>query len=38
MSKKGFLWMDFHFALSYAMEFIISFLIKINEHTQTFSN
>ena len=29
MSKDGFLWMDFYFALSYAMEFIMSFLIKL---------
>ena len=28
MLEDGFLWMNFHFALSYAMELFMSFLIK----------
>ena len=38
MLEEGFLWMDFHFALSYAMELFMSFFIKDNENTKTFSN
>ena len=34
MLEDGFLWMDFHFALSYAMELFMSFLIKDNENTK----
>ena len=35
MLEDGYLWMDFHFALSYAIEFIMS-PYKINENTKTF--
>ena len=38
MLEDGFLWMDFHFAPSYAMEFYCEFPYKINENTKTFSN
>ena len=36
MLEEGFLWTDFHSALSYAMELFMSFLIKDNENTKHF--
>ena len=38
MLEDGFLWMDFHFALSDAMELFMSFSMKNDENTKTFSN
>ena len=34
MLEDGFLWIDFYFALSYAMEFYYEFPYKINENTK----
>ena len=34
MSYRGFLWMDFSFTFSYAMEFYYEFPYKINENTK----
>ena len=38
MLEDGSLWMDSQFALCYAMEFIMSFLIKLMKIQKTVSN
>ena len=38
MLDDGSLWMEFHFALSYAMEFYYESPYKINENTKNISN